>query len=480
MSSLRILIKMESADAYELKAQALNNDPRLKQAGIAALKLAGEEQYIREGEFSPESSPADSRKPKPESSRKYRVVLRMPGEDAYELKSQALNNDPRLRKAGIAALKFARDRLYIREGELSTEAPLPGSEKDATIEKKVRVTLRVPRKDAYELVARHLNNDPELNRGGISGIGLARGGGMLPAAKETQDLPHKKKPGLPRFIVTSLIVGLIGIAGAGALYFSRPPTPTAPQIPVSGKAKETDTPIPPTDTQVPTSTKTQPPTDTPVPTSTKTELPTATNTEFPTPTILSCQPPTEALVVAEILSCRYGPGAVYLYRTGLYQGNVVDVLGKMDTAHGTWIRVQTRWENPVRCWVNSDPRYVDIPQGETACLESVYPEKAPLVLFNTDLFPKPSNVGADRVGDKVYIEWQGFDLPAGDRPDAGPLYLTETWTCQAGDIVFTPGGWEDTNAVVQDEAGCDEASYGYVYMAHVDGYIGPVSIPWPP
>ena len=469
MASLRILIKMESADAYELKAKALNNDARLKQAGIAALKFFGEDQYIREGEFSAEPSPADSSEPEAISKR-YHVVLRMPEKDAYKLKAKALNNDPHLKKAGIAALKFVRDRQFIREGEFSQDTSLPRSEIDATIEKKVRVSLRVPRKDAYELVARALNSDPELNRAGISGIGLARARGMVPVGKESPELASKKKPRLARLIIIALIVGGIG---AGALFFSNPPTRIPNQIPVSGIPTDTDTPVPPTDTLVPTNTKIKP-------TITRTQPPTATNTELPTATVLSCQPPSEALVVAKDLSCRYGPGAAYLYRTGLAQGNVVDILGKADTGYGTWILVQTRWGNPVKCWVNSDPKYVEIPQGEVACLESLYPERAPLILFNTDKFPRPSNVGADRVGDKVYIEWRGFDLPAGDRPDASPLYLTETWTCQAGVIVFTPGGWEDPNAVVQDEAGCDEASFGFVYMAHVDGYIGPVSIPWPP
>jgi hypothetical protein len=186
------------------------------------------------------------------------------------------------------------------------------------------------------------------------------------------------------------------------------------------------------------------------------------------------------VVTAANLSCRYGPGAVYLYRTGLAQGNVVDILGKADTAYGTWIRVQTRWEEPVRCWVNSGPQFVEIPDGDVACLESLYPEQAPLILFNTDLFPKPSNVEAYRSEDMVYVQWQGFDLQPGDRPEASLPYLVETWTCQDGEIVFSPQGWEGTFASVRDEGGCDQASYGYVYMAHVDGYIGPVTIPWPP
>jgi hypothetical protein len=158
---------------------------------------------------------------------------------------------------------------------------------------------------------------------------------------------------------------------------------------------------------------------------------------------------------------------------------VVDVLGRADSAYGTWIRVQTRWETPVKCWVNSGPKYVEIPQGDVACLEPLYPEKAPLIIYYTDLFPKPSDVEASRSGNLVFISWKGHDLLPGDKPDASMRYLVETWTCQDGEIVFTPQGTDETYAQVRDDGGCAEASHGYVYLAHVDGYIGPVTIPWP-
>jgi len=481
MTRLRILIKMESADAYELKAQALNKDPRLKEVGITALKFTGDKLYIEDGEFSPEPPPpapeVDTNKPKLDSATgRLRVVLRLSNDDSYELKAQALNNDPRLKDAGIAALKYVGDKQYISEGEFSPDLPSPKPESKSTVEEKVRVTLRVPRKDAYELIARHLNNDPDLIKAGISGVGLAKGAGMVPVLQELPTPPRKKR-NLFRYIVAAVIVGILGVTGAGALFFSNPPAPTpttALQIPVSGRGPtSTYTPVPPTETSLP-------PTATMTSTRTKTPLPTATDTQLPTATVVSCQPSSEAVVFAENLSCRYGPGAVYLYRAGLVKGEVVDVLGKADTAYSTWIRVQTRREVPAKCWVNSGPNFVEIPQGDVTCLEPLYPEKAPLILFNTDLFPKPSNVQASRSGNLVYIDWQGYDLLPGDRPEANPAYLTETWTCQDGEFVFTPQGWDEPSAFVRDDGGCGKASYGFVYMAHVDGYIGPVTIPWPP
>jgi len=490
MTRLRILLKVESADAYELKAQALNKDPRLKEAGIAALKFTGDKQYIADGEFShdppppttPESAPD---KPKPDLPHgRLRVVVRVSNNDSYELKAKALNNDPRLTEAGISALKFVGDKQYISGGEFSPELPSPESKPEPTIDTKVRVTLRMLPNDAYELVAKHLNNDPELIEAGITGIELAKGAGLVPVLKETPPAkPRKKKRRRGRFFTAIAVLGIIGTIGAGVIFFTTPPAPTAtavPEVPLVVEPTSTDTAIPPTETSLPTTTATS--------TRTRTPRPTATNTQAPTATVLSCQPPTEAVVTAANLACRYGPGAVYLYRTTLTgtnaEGNgyfdTVDVLGKADTAYGTWIRVRTRWEEPVTCWVSASPRYIEIPQGDVACLDPLYPEKAPLIIFNTNLFPKPSNVQASRSGNVVYIQWQGYDLQPGDRPDASPPYLTETWTCQDGKLVFSPQGWDDTYASVRDDGGCDQGSYGYVYMAHVDGYIGPVTIPWPP
>jgi len=482
---LRVVLRMPNDDSYELKAQALNNDSRLKKVGIAALKFTGDKRYIADGDFSLEPLPPEAPTTAPPknkstaSGQRLRVILRIPNDDSYELKAQALNNDPRLKDAGIAALKYVGDNQYISEGEFTPELPSPTPDK--ALDKKVRVTLRVPRKDAYELLVKHLNNDPRLIKAGISGMGLAKGAGMVPVAKETPAKPQKRKRSFRRVLFATVIIGIIGIAGffgivgAGAFLFFKPPAPTstaAPIIPVSGgDATKTDTPLPPTETQIPTNTKVA---------STNTKRPTATNTQPPTATVVSCQPPSEAIVTAENLSCRYGPGAIYLYRAGFAKNDVVDVLGKADTAFGTWIRVQSKFDESIKCWISSSPKFVEIPQGDVACLDSLYPEKAPLILFNTDLFPKPYNVKASRSGNLVYIDWVGYDLLPGDKPDQSPRYLVEAWTCQDGEFVFTPLGMDETYTQVRDDGGCDQASYGYVYMAHVDGYIGPVTIPWPP
>jgi hypothetical protein len=217
-----------------------------------------------------------------------------------------------------------------------------------------------------------------------------------------------------------------------------------------------------------TVTLTAAPSDTPVPEATFTPAPTVTPT-----------PPASlgGAVDSDLLSCRYGPGASYLYQYGLSMGEELEIIGKAETTGGLWLYVKNNdRERP--CWVNA--RFVQV-QGDASTLAQVYPEQAPLILFFHDRFPPVTNVEASRSGESVYVQWTGYELALGDRESAeSPQYLVEFWTCQAGQIVFTAYGAFEEAAVVQDEAGCAEPSHGQVYIAHKDGYVGPVTIPWPP
>jgi hypothetical protein len=216
-----------------------------------------------------------------------------------------------------------------------------------------------------------------------------------------------------------------------------------------------------------TQTLTSAPSETPVPEATFTPAPTVTLT-----------PPASlgGAVDSDLLSCRYGPGAVYLYQYGLARGEKLEVLGKSESTGGLWLYVKSNnRERP--CWVNARFLQVD---GDASTLAQIYPEQAPLILFFHDRFPPVTNVEASRSGDSVYVQWTGYELALGDRESAeSPQYLVEFWTCQGGEIVFTAYGAFEEAAVVQDEAGCAEPSYGQVFIAHKDGYIGPVPIPWP-
>jgi hypothetical protein len=198
---------------------------------------------------------------------------------------------------------------------------------------------------------------------------------------------------------------------------------------------------------------------------------TPTFTETPVPSVSL-----EGIVDSDLLSCRYGPGAVYLYQYGLSKGLEVEVIGKAETAGGLWLYIKAKgYDRP--CWVNA--RFLQV-QGDASTLAQVYPEQAALILFYHDRFPAVTNVEASRSGDSVYVQWTGYELALGDRESAeSPQYLVEFWTCIGGGIVFTAYGSFEEGAVIQDEAGCTEPSHGQVYIAHRDGYVGPVAIPWP-
>jgi hypothetical protein len=341
------------------------------------------------------------------------VFMDMPADTAFQLKTLALNSDPRFRELGIVSLRLDGDHRYIN---IATGVLVA----TATISLFTFLWLKIP--SIFS-----------------SFIGLVYGK-----------------------ILTILAVLFI-VAGAGIAYSRPASTPIvtpffAPVITQTGTASSTPQPVP-------TSTETLAPAEL---ISTATDISTPTSAPVPA-TFLN------GVVDVDQLSCRYGPGASYLYAYGLINANKVQVLGKADTTAGTWIYVEYGGERP--CWVNAKFVQVD---GDIFDLEQVYPDKAPLILFSHPNFPPVTEVEASREGNQVDITWVGYELAPGDRESMdSPLYLVELWTCQGGQIVFTPYGAFSQGAVVTDEAGCTEPSHGQVFIAHKDGYVGPVLIPWP-
>jgi len=215
---------------------------------------------------------------------------------------------------------------------------------------------------------------------------------------------------------------------------------------------------------------------------------TPTSTFTPTPAYTTLK----GVVIADQVNCRYGPGEPYLYEFGLIKGNEMVFQGRMEIRSGestaTWLYGLPRGYKD-SCWVNARSIKLD---GELSSLEpDYYPDKVPpLRPFSHPNFPPPTNVSADRKGDQVTIYWTGITLLPGDQEEKGrPIYLIEAWTCQGGKIVFTPLGYVKDSSVVEpidvaisvrDETGCSEASHARVFLAHRDGYVGPVNVPvWP-
>jgi hypothetical protein len=187
----------------------------------------------------------------------------------------------------------------------------------------------------------------------------------------------------------------------------------------------------------------------------------------PTPVVL------RGVVIPEKVSCRYGPGAMYLYLYGMVTGAVQDVLGRTDT--GAWVLTKSRGDDK-SCWVKSE--FLDI-KGDLMSLDVVYPDHFTLIKSN-QIYRFPWNVAAVRNGNKVTISWESEPMHAGDEESAtSVLYVVETWVCKGGQLVFTPIGAYVAQVSVDDEPGCAQASHGRVYFSEKHGYTGPSEIPWP-
>lgn len=255
----------------------------------------------------------------------------------------------------------------------------------------------------------------------------------------------------------SLLIPLIlttlacGLAGGGQDASSSPePAHTSTSLP----AAETFTPIPTlTLTSTPTSTDTHPPTETVTPT--------------PIPVVESLR----ARVTAELLSCRYGPGAEYLYLYALRQTANIKLIGRTDGNDWVWV------DGTAKCWVTA--RFLEI-QGDPMNLPIVYPGTAKLP--TSPYYPPPKWANATRKGNSVEVTWEPVPISPGKYEDENMhQYIVETWRCENGRILFETLG---TNfpflTVTNDEPGCNISSHGYVYVQEKHGFAGPVEIPWPP
>jgi hypothetical protein len=357
------------------------------------------------------------------------VFVEMPTDAAYELKTLALNRDPRLKELGIASLRLDGDKKFVN---VST---------------------------------------------GTLGIAATTGTLMALWLK----IPALLAPVVGATVGKVLTVSLAVIALA-ALGFSVPraldpllnpsPTPT----PFS-----TLTPTAPP----PAATETLTPTDVPTQTATNTAsiTPTATETATSTPSLTPV--PTYAILQADVINriaCRHGPGDIYLYRFGLIPGNRMEVRGRAELRSGrqmqTWLWGLPEFFPDV-CWVNARDMKLD---GEVASLEEIYPGKVDLPFIRDARWPVPQNVEVERLGDQVTISWDFFDVPEGERESLNsPRYLLEVWLCQNGEVTFTPlPVYENTKVAVIDQAGCTEPSHGRIILVEKHGYVGPVEIKWPP
>jgi|GEM_PF-6931411 len=183
------------------------------------------------------------------------VFIKVASDDAFELKAQALNNDSRLKAAGIAALKFATDKLYVAGGEFLTELPAqetpaaPSNESPQVLASgsgpRLHVFVRVINKDdAYDLKSKYLNGDPLLQEAGVTEVKLVRKQAFVPIPVQHVEQPAVKKPPPPAkkekpkslgCLKWGIILGVIGaIFVFGGLFLVGALTPV-PATPVPNK-----------------------------------------------------------------------------------------------------------------------------------------------------------------------------------------------------------------------------------------------------
>lgn len=230
----------------------------------------------------------------------------------------------------------------------------------------------------------------------------------------------------------------------------------------------TETPLPAPATITPSETPI--PSATPTPTETPTPVPTATDTPTITPTYVSSL---RARVLVEgRLSCRFGPGADYLYKFTFPGGGNIEVVGRME--HNNWVLAQAIGGNN-RCWVNGGEEFLQF-NGDR---NSLPPRDPHTVLAWSYIYTYGlSGVSASRNGNVVTVRWNGIQLNAGDDSEQTP-YIVEAWVCQGGEYVFTAVGSWGTAADVVDDGSCGIPGYARVAAAEKHGYTPFVDVPWP-
>lgn len=193
---------------------------------------------------------------------------------------------------------------------------------------------------------------------------------------------------------------------------------------------------------------------------------------LPTPTF------TTALgrVSAERTGCLYGPGP-YILLASLRKGNNVTVLGKDITSDWLFVSFEMESGDIAKCWVEA--RTINL-NGDAASLENYYPGKYQIPFWGG--YQPPQNIRISRMGDFVSIIWDDANhLELAEREGAqSPQFLVEAWVCREAVLEYVAIGiLDNTNLILEDQAGCADPSSGLLYAAGKQGYSAPVELTWP-
>ena len=207
-------------------------------------------------------------------------------------------------------------------------------------------------------------------------------------------------------------------------------------------------------------------------TETFTPIPPPTETPTPEPTAIPVVESLDATVTADLLSCRYGPGAEYLYLYGLKKGANIQLTGRTDG--NNWVMVAGK----SLCWVNA--KFIEI-KGDPQTLKVMYPSGYKLPV--SPYYSQTSVLSAVRDANntsQVTVKWTDITLRTGDEEDESMfIYIIEVWRCEGGKSIFDPLASNYPEVTFTDEPGCDIPSHGRVYFQEKHGFAGPAEIPWP-
>ncbi len=308
-------------------------------------------------------------------------------------------------------------------------------------------------------------------------------------------------PKLYRILLTVLTIVLGCAACAPLRLFPPTATPTStftdtftftPSL--TNTSSSTFTPVP---SDTPTASETFTPSLTFTPSFTLTPSLTFTLTLKPSRTPIPSKTPTPVaprVAITTRSSCRYGPGAGYLYKYGLVVDNWEDVIGQVQIlsrqtngswAPVTWLYIQSMNKDPYsKCWVNS--RLTRPIRGDVNSVPDYFLKpKAPEIYGASHLYGPVTNVSAERNGGFVDIFWQAGYMTEDDYEG----YMIEAYVCYKGKFYFAPVGYKDSFAQnanepmdvvrVPDESGCGQASHAQIFAAEKHGYTTGTVIPWP-
>ena len=230
--------------------------------------------------------------------------------------------------------------------------------------------------------------------------------------------------------------------------------------------------------QAPTSTVAAPripvilPSETTAATVAATASPTSTPTATATPESTATSSGPLVGTVLQKSNCRYGPGASYLYKTGMPANAMIEVVGR--TIDGGWVNIQSKGAHN-RCWINA--KLIQT-AGDIMSLPDSYKDSSSLP--RTADYGPTTITGVSGGGGSVTVDWSPVVLPDYAMvSDIETEYVVEVWTCRNGEPAFYSLGTNETSMTFDVDGSCGQPSRADVAVQIKTGVSGVTEIALP-